>query len=145
MILNESLSSLGGQCERAIIVPSMVAGKYEPGDMMVMICIDMEKAQFTSYRLPLDGFKNNSSNKSLLWTNNITIPGSHILEYQYDQKQRVIIALVGLAGSREFVHEEVEVHYLLVEGCLSWRRKHSVGGGFKFNSSENFFGYSSLF
>lgn len=87
MILNESLSSLGGHCERAIIVPSMIKGKYEPGDMMVMICIDMDKAQFTSYRLPLVEFKNNSnSNKTLLWTNNITIPDSHILEYQYDQR-----------------------------------------------------------
>ena len=61
-------------------------------------------------------------------SNNITIPNSKILDYQYDTKQRVIIALIGTSNeeSKSILRDSIEVHYFHIESCLQWRRKHSV-------------------
>jgi hypothetical protein len=58
----------------------------------------------------------------------IDIPFSKILDFQFDDTKRVLLALVALTDqdTKEILSDTIEVHYFHVEGCLNWRHKHPI-------------------
>jgi hypothetical protein len=71
----------GSNCQKSLIVPSVIGKKIEPGTL-VLICLNLDDAIIKSFRIPTNYSSiNDSKDFNMTVTNEVKIPFSRILKY----------------------------------------------------------------
>lgn len=131
---------LPDSCQRSIMVSSKEGENFIP-DTLTMVCVNLNKASFVSYLIPLHSRQVDTNMTPL---SNVTVPESVILDFQYDPITRIIIAVVAAAGPQKEIHSSIELHYLRVEKTVQWVSSHPITKSTLFEGEPNIFGYSSI-